>query len=86
MDTLYIALYKGKFKEIFLILFYRHNCKLGYQIRSRHAFLKMLTGLTKIEEDQSFDNINILLITSTSVMFLSCVMEVLMYFLYNNKV
>ena len=58
---------------------------LGYQIRSRHAFLKMLTG-TKKEEDQSFDNINNLLIISTSVMILSCVMEILMYFLYNNKV
>ena len=58
---------------------------LGYKIRSRHALLKMLTG-TKKEEDQSFDNINTLLITSTSVMVLSCIMEVLMYFLYNNKV
>ena len=58
---------------------------LGYQIRSRHALLKMLTG-TKKEEDQSFDNINTLLITSTSMIVLSCVMEVLMYFLYNNKV
>ena len=57
----------------------------GYQIRSRHAFLKMLTG-TKKEEDLSFDNINKLLITSTILMVLSCVMEVLMYFLYNNKV
>ena len=58
----------------------------GYQIRSRHAFLKMLTGTTKKEEDQSFDNINTLLITSTILMVFSCVMEVLMYFLYNNKV
>ena len=45
----------------------------------------MLTG-TKKEEDQSFDNINKLLIISTSLLVLSCVMEVLMYFLYNNKV
>ena len=45
----------------------------------------MLTG-TKKEEDQSFDNINNLLIISTSVLILSCIMEVLMYFLYNNKV
>ena len=42
----------------------------------------MLTG-TKPKEDQSFDNINILLITSTSLILLSCIMEVLMYFLYN---
>ena len=45
----------------------------------------MLTG-TKIKEDQSFDNINNLLITSTILMVLSCVMEVVMYFIYNNKV
>ena len=47
--------------------------------------LKMLTG-TKKEEDLSFDNINTLLIASTILMILSSVMEVLMYFLYNNKV
>ena len=45
----------------------------------------MVSG-TKQEEDESFDNINTLIIISTSVMILSCVMEVLMYFLYNNKV
>ena len=45
----------------------------------------MLTG-TKKEEDQSFDNINILLIISTGLMVLSSIMELLMYFLYNNKV
>ena len=58
---------------------------LGYQIRSRHAILN-LVSVTKTEEDQSFDNINTLLITSTSVMIISCVMEGLMYYLYNNKV
>ena len=57
----------------------------GYQIRSRHAILE-LVSVTKKEEDQSFDNINTLLITSTILMVFSCVMEVLMYFLYNNKV
>ena len=46
----------------------------------------MLTGTTKKEEDISFNNINNLLITSTFLMVFSCVMEVLMYFLYNNKV
>ena len=45
-----------------------------------------LVSVTKSEEDESFDNINTLLITSTSLMILSCVMEVLMYFIYNNKV
>ena len=45
----------------------------------------MVTG-TKQEEDESFYIINTLLITSTSLMILSCVMEVLVYFLYNNKV
>ena len=57
----------------------------GYQIRSRHAILK-LVSVTKTEEDQSFDKINTLLFTSTILMVFSCVMEVLMYFLYNNKV
>ena len=46
----------------------------------------MLTGTTKQKEDQSFDNINTLLITSTILMVLSCIMEVCMYYLYNNKV
>ena len=41
---------------------------------------------SKKEENQSFDNINILLITSTILMVFPCVMEVLMYFHYNNKV
>ena len=58
---------------------------LGYQIRSRHAILK-LVSVTKKEEDQSFDKINTLLVSSTILIVLSCVMEVLMYFLYNNKV
>ncbi len=58
---------------------------LGCQIRSRHAILK-LVSVTKREEDLSFDNINILLITSTILIVLSCILEVLMYFLYNNKV
>ena len=58
---------------------------LGYQIRSRHAILN-LVSVTKPEEDESFDNIHTLLITSTSVMIISCVMEGLMYYLYNNKV
>ena len=43
-------------------------------------------SVTKPEEDESFDNIHTLLITSTSVMIISCAMEVLMYLLYNNKV
>ena len=62
------------------------NAISGYQIRSRHALLKMLTGTTKKKEDLSFYYIKILLITSTSVMVLSCIMEVCMYYLYNNKV
>ena len=45
----------------------------------------MMSG-TKQEENESLDNINTLLITSTCVMMLSCVMEALVYFLYNNKV
>ena len=57
----------------------------GYQIGSWHAILRLLSG-TKKEENQSFDNINILLITSTILMVFPCVMEVLMYFHYNNKV
>ena len=62
------------------------NAISGYQIRSRHALLKMLAGTTKEKEDLSFYYIKILLITSTSVMVFSCVMEVCIYFLYNNKV
>ena len=46
----------------------------------------MLTGATKKVEDLSFANINNLLMTSTILMVFSCVMEVLIYFLYNNKV
>ena len=46
----------------------------------------MLTGATKKVEDLSFENINNLLITSTILMVLSCIMEVLIYFIYDNKV
>ena len=56
----------------------------GYQIRSRHFILKAVS-VTYPEEDRSFDNINTLLITSTSVMMISCIMEVMIYFLYNNQ-
>lgn len=56
-----------------------------YKIRSRHLFLRMLIG-TKLEEDQSFDNINNLLIIITSTIVFSCLMETFLYFLYNQQV
>ena len=57
----------------------------GYKIRSRHFFLRMLIG-TKPEEDESFDNINNLLIVITLTIVFSCLMETFLYFLYNYKV
>ena len=72
-------------KVLILQLSIKANIITGYQIRSRHFLLKMVS-VTKSEENQSFDNVNSLLITSTSVVIFSCIMEVLMYFLYNNKV
>ena len=45
----------------------------------------MLIG-TKPEEDLSFENINILILVSTSLMIFSCFMEFLTFYLYNNKV
>ena len=51
----------------------------GYKIRSRHFFLRMLIG-TKPEEDESFDNINILLIVITLTMVFTCLMETFLFF------
>ena len=48
-------------------------------------FLEMLTGALP-EEKQSYDNINICILVSTSLMFLTCIMEALTFFWYNNKV
>jgi len=45
----------------------------------------MITGTTE-KEDESFENVKTLLISCNSMMILFCIMEVLMYFLYNNKV
>ena len=45
----------------------------------------MLIG-TKPEEELSFENINILILVSTSLMIFSCIMEVLTFFLYSNRV
>ena len=58
---------------------------LGYQIRSRHLFLQMLTGALP-EEDESYYNINICILVSTSLMVFTCIMETLTFFWYNNKV
>ena len=58
---------------------------LGYQVRSRHLLLKILTG-TKPEEDLSYDNINICIIVGTVSLIFTSVMEMLTYYLYNNKV
>ena len=58
---------------------------LGYQVRSRHHLLKILTG-TKPEEDLSHDNINICIIVGTVSLIFTSVMEMLTYYLYNNKV
>ena len=41
---------------------------------------------TKPEEELSFENINILILVSTSLMIFSCIMEVLTFFLYSNRV
>ena len=71
--------------KILIKFYFKLITILGYKIRSRHAILK-LVSVTKKEENQSFDHINTLLIASTILLVLSCVMEVLMYFLYNNKV
>ena len=58
---------------------------IGYQVRSRHLFLEMLTGALH-EEKQSFENINICILVSTSLMVFTSIMEALAFYLYNNKV
>ena len=55
------------------------------QINSRHIFLKSLIG-TKEEEDYSYENANSLLWTTTCLFFLFSVLEVVFFYLYNNKV
>ena len=45
----------------------------------------MLTG-TKPEEDLSYGNINICIVVGTVSLIFTSVMEILTYYLYNNKV
>ena len=59
--------------------------KIGYQVKSRHLFLEMLTGALP-EEKHSFENINICILVSTSLMVFTSIMEALTFYLYNNKV
>ena len=61
------------------------SLKIGYQVRYRHLFLEMLTGALP-EEKQSFENINICILVSTSLMVFTSIMEALTFYLYNNKV
>ena len=67
-------------RRIFSLLY-----TLGYQVISRHMFLKMLTG-TRADEDESYDNIIICMSVSTVLMVFTSIMEALTYFLYSNKV
>ena len=67
------------------IYFYIVYYTLGYQVISRHKFLKMLTG-TRADEDESYDNMIICISVSTVLMVFIIIMEALTYFLYNNKV
>ena len=45
----------------------------------------MLTGALP-EEKQSYDNINMCILVSTSLMVFTSIMEALTFYLYNNKV
>lgn len=58
---------------------------LAYQVVARHTLLKKVTG-TKPEEDLSYNNILTFLIVSTSLIVFASAMEILVYFVYNNKV
>ena len=58
---------------------------LGYQVISRHMFLKMLTG-TRADKDESYDNIIICISVSTVLMVFTSIMEALTYLFYSNKV
>ena len=64
---------------------YLNMYTIGYQVLSRHMFLKMLTG-TRADEDESYDNIIICISVSTVLMVFTSIMEALTYFLYSNKV
>ena len=68
-----------------LNLIYKLSFTTGCQVRSRHLFLKMLTGALP-EENLSHDNIIFCITVSAVCMVFTSFMETLTYFLYNNKV
>ena len=56
-----------------------------HKIQERHLFLQQFKG-TKAVEDQSLENINNCNIVFTILLILSILLELLFFFLYNNKV
>ena len=58
---------------------------LGSQIISRHKTLAKISG-TRPEEQESYDNAILLMITSTSCLLVFSLLEMGFYFLFNSKV
>lgn len=58
---------------------------LAHQVSARHALLRKVTG-TKPEEDLSYHNMLTFQTVGTSLLVFASVMEVLVFFVYNNKV
>ena len=59
--------------------------RLVRQINSRHAFLIRFTG-TKEKENQSHTNANEFNLWITLTTILCCVLEIILYFVYNRLV
>ena len=73
--------------QYFVILFWEtfaFAC-VDIKIKMRHTFLVTTFG-TKPEEDLSYRNSNMLMITATICMFIFCSLEITIYYLYNRKV
>ena len=59
---------------------------IGHNIRKRHHFLQSLLGVTKPEEDLSYENVTSLMVYISLLMCALFTLEVLSYFVYSRKV
>ena len=57
----------------------------AYQIRSRHILLDRLVT-AKVEECESYNQANTLVILATCSVLLSAVLQIILYLVYNRKV
>ena len=71
---------------LFYFHLFNHSTFIGININERHNFLQGLLEYTHPEEDLSFNRINIILPLVSGCVGIFSLLEMVMYFLYNEKV